>query len=101
VATEAVKDGRTRWSCICKCMPVRPTVILKDDGQLTKGSEEVLDHWYQHFNRVLNVESIYDVEVVEDMTAVEPMLHHDDPPTVDELETTLSRLKTRKAGGTS
>jgi len=25
------------------------------------------------------------------MSAVEPMLHHDDPPTMDEVETALSR----------
>ena len=26
--------------------PVRPTAVLKDDGVLTQGPEEVLDHWY-------------------------------------------------------
>ena len=32
---------------------MRPSVGLKDDGQLTKGPEEVLDHWYQHFRKVI------------------------------------------------
>ena len=40
-------------ACVCVCMracacggrrPVRPTAVLKDDGYLTKGPEEVLDH---------------------------------------------------------
>ena len=80
---------------------MRPTAILMDDGQLTNGPEEVLDHWYQHFSKVLNVQSVYNVEVIEDMPQLEPKLHLDDPPTMEELETALSRLKTRKAGGLS
>ena len=35
------------------------------------------------------------------MPALEPILHLDDPPTVEELETALSRLKVKKAGGLS
>ena len=58
---EAVKDGRTRWDCIRRKLqqvhggrrPVRPTAVLKDDGQLTKGPEEVPDCWYQHFKKYL------------------------------------------------
>ena len=83
---EAVKDGRTRRYCICKLQrvhggrrPVRPTAVLKDDGQLTKGPEEVLDRQYLHFKKVLNVQSIYDDEVVAAMSALEPILHLDDP----------------------
>ena len=105
---EAVKDGSTRWDCIRKLQrvhggrrPVRPTAVLKDDGQLTKGPEEVLDCWYQHFKKVLNVQSIYDDEVVAANPALEPMVHLDDPPTMEELKTALSRLKVRKAGGLS
>ena len=40
---EAVKDGRTRWDCIHKLQrvhggrrPVRPTAVLKDDGQFLR-----------------------------------------------------------------
>ena len=46
-----MKDGRTRWDCIHKLQrvcagrrPVRPTVVLKNDGQLTNEPEEVLEH---------------------------------------------------------
>ena len=55
---EAVKNGRTRWDCICKLQrvfagrkPLRPTAILKNDSQLTKGPEEVLEDWHQHFKK--------------------------------------------------
>jgi len=50
---------------------------------------------------VLNVQSIYDDEVIDAMSVLEPTLHLDDPPTMEELETALSRLKVRKAGGLS
>ena len=69
---------------------MRPTAILMDDGQLTNGPEKVLDRWYQHFSRVLNVQSVYNAEVIEDMPQLEPKLHLDDPPTMEELETALS-----------
>ena len=62
---EAVKDDRARWDCICKKQRVyagrrlvRPTAILKNDGQLSNGPEEVLECWYQHFRKVLNVRSV-------------------------------------------
>ena len=100
---EAVKDSSTRWDCICKLQrvfadrrPVRPTAILKNDDQLTKGPEEVLERWYQHFRKV---QSIYDDEVIAAAPGFEPMLHLDDPPYMEELEAALSRLKPRKAGG--
>ena len=80
---------------------MRPTTVLNDDGQLTKGPEEVLDHWYQHSKKVFNVQSIYDDEVVAAIPALEPMLHLDDPPIMEELEIVLSRLKVRKVGGLS
>ena len=105
---EAVKDGRTRWDFIRKLQrvyagrrPVRPTAILKSDGQLTKGPGEVLERWYQHFRKVLNVQSIYDEEVIAAMPVLEPMLHLDNPPSMEELEAALPRLKPRKAGGLS
>jgi len=95
---EAVKDGRTRWDCIrklqrvhCGRRPVRPTAILKNDGQLTKGPEEVLERWYQHFRKVLNLQGIYDDEVIAAIPTLEPVLHLDDPPSMEELEATLSR----------
>ena len=78
---------------------MRPTAILKDDGQLTKRPEEALDCWHQHFRKVLNIQSIYDDEVVAAMPALELVLHlNDPPPTMEELETALSQRKARKVG---
>jgi len=35
--------------------PVRSTTVMKDDGKLTCGPGEVLDCWYLHFKKSLNV----------------------------------------------
>ena len=74
---ETVKGGITRWDCIHKLQrvqggrrPVRPTAILKNDNQLTNGPEEVLERWYQHFRKVLNVLSVYNDEVMAAMPAL-------------------------------
>ena len=61
----------------------------------------MLEHWYQLFRKVSNVQSIYDDEVIAAMPALEPMIHLDNSPFIEELEATLSRLKPRKAGGLS
>jgi len=88
---EAVKDGRTTWDCMRKLQrvhggrrPVRQTAVLKDDGQLTKGPEEVGTNILRSH--------IYDDEVIDTMPVPEPMLYLDDPPTMEELETALSQL---------
>ena len=94
---EAVKDGKTRWDCIRKFQrvhgrrrSVRSSAVLKDDGQLIEGPEEVHDRWYQRFKKVLNVQSIYDETVVADMPVLKLMLHLDDPlQTMKKLEITL------------
>ena len=45
--------------------------------------------------------SIYDNEVIGAMPMLEPMVHLDNPPFMEELEAALSRLKPRKASGLS
>ena len=60
-----MKDGRDRWNYIHRLQrisagrrPVRPTAVLKEDGELTQGPTEVLEHWHQHFQKLLNVNSV-------------------------------------------
>ena len=55
--------GKVRWNNIHRlrvyggCKPVQPTSVFKDNGELTKGSSEVSDRWFQHL-KVLNIQSI-------------------------------------------
>ena len=54
-------------------------MVLKADGELTKGPEKVIDHWYEY---LISIQSIYD----EDAT------YH------GRAGDCLVQLKTRKAG---
>ena len=58
----AVKDGRTRWVSIRKLQqahagrrPTRPSAVVKENGDLTQGREEVTARWHQHFMKILNI----------------------------------------------
>jgi len=74
---------------------------LKTDGDLTKGPEEIVDRWYEHFKNLLNIQSICYEDVIAAVPTLPPLLHFGKPPTMEELEATSSQLKVRKAGGLS
>jgi len=111
VATEgeaARRDGQARWGSIRRLQrahsgrrPVKTAAVLKTNGELTKGPEEVTERWYEHFKKLLNIQSIYDEDVIAAVPTLPPLLGYDDPPTSEELEDALSQLKTRRAGGLS
>ena len=105
-AEEAVKDGRTRWVCIRRLQqayagsrPCIPRAVRKNDGELTNGPSEVLQRWHQHFSNLLNQQSNFDEEVIQQMPTVPPYHEFDCPPSMEELEVALSRLKRHRAGG--
>ena len=104
----AVKDGRTRWDSIRKLQqahagrrPTRPSAVVKENGDLTQGREEVTARWHQHFMKILNIRSEYRDEVISAMPMLSPNLDLDLPPTEEELLQALSKLKKGKAGGKS
>ena len=102
----AGKNERRRWESIRKLQlahagrrPSRPTRLCKMDGNLTSGPEEVKLTWHEHFSRVLNITSQYQQVVLDQIPSRPPALELDHPPTFDELQKALRRLKRRKAGG--
>ena len=102
----AVKDGKTRWECIRRLQqtharrrPIMPSAVRKEDGELTQGQEEMLQRWHQYFNKVLNQQSEFSEEVIQQMPILPPCLDLDEPPTEEELATALAKMKMRKAGG--
>ena len=80
--------------------PTRPTAVRKEDGGLTQCPAEVLDRWHQHFNKLLNQQSQYREDVMEQMPELPPC-HDLEPPTEEELGIALSKMKRGKAGGKS
>jgi len=96
VATEgdaARRDGQVRWGSIRRLQrahsghrPVKTAAVLKIYSELTKGQEEVTECWYEHFKKLLSIQSIYDENVIVAVPTLSPLLCYDDPPTSEELE---------------
>ena len=105
-AQEAAQDGKTRWECIRRLQqayagrrPCIPSAVRKEDGELTRGPTEVLQRWHQHFSRLLDQQGRFDEEVILQVPVVAPCSDFDEPPSLEELMTALSKLRKRKAGG--
>ena len=105
-AEKAKKDGHQRWMCVRQLQmacrgrrPRRPTALMKEDGEMTSSPEKVKKQWHHHFSRILNIPSEYSQEVIDLMPRRTPFLELDDPPTLEELLSALSKLKKGKAGG--
>ena len=104
-AERAKKDGSQRWKSIRQLQmglsgrrPKRPTALVKSNGVLTSGPDEVKTMWPQHFSKVLNIPSSFVPDVIEQPT-LDPVLELDGPPSMEELICALSKLKVGKAGG--
>ena len=109
VATNAEttsRKGRICWESIRKLQGAhagqrssKSYAILKDNGELATKPDEIRDRWQQHFERVLNIPSTYQEEVVSKMPQLPMIVGLDDPPTAEELDTALAKLQKRKAAG--
>ena len=71
----------------------------KPNGELTCVPDEERAAWFNHFSGVLNITSPYRQEVIDEMTSHPPVLELDNPPTFEELENAMSKMKQGKAGG--
>ena len=67
----ARKDGGTRWKSITKLQlahaerrPTRPTAVMKENGSLTQGPDEVRARWHQYFVKILNIPCAFNDEVI-------------------------------------
>ena len=103
VAVEGERAVKTRWECIRRlqqahagCRLIRPSAVRKESGELTRGPVEVLQRWHQHFSKLLNE---FVNEVIQQMPILSPCLDLDEPPSEDELEAALSKMRRGKAGG--
>ena len=73
--------------------------MRKEDGELTQGPTEVLQRWHQHFCKLLNQQSTFEEEVIQQMQMLPPCLDLDEPPTEEKLEAAIAKMKRRKARG--
>ena len=68
---------------------------------MTDGPDSVCSRWFLHFRGVLNVESVFDPDVLNSMEGRLPYDELDEPPTLTELKKALKSMKPGKAGGQS
>ena len=101
----ARRNGCTKWKSIRKLQlalagrrPTRPTAVMKENGSLTQGHEEVRARWHQHFVKILNIPCAFNDEVIDTLPLLPPHLDLDIPPTEEQLVQALTKLKIRKAG---
>ena len=80
---------------------MRTSGIRREDGQLLSEPAEVVARWFHHFAGVLNVPSQFAQECVDRMPSCEVCRDLDDTPVEEEFANALSKVKLRKAGGTS
>ena len=114
-AEQARPNDSARWDAIrklqtlhhCRC-PVQPSVVYLEDGTLTDGPDSVCSRWFRHFRGVgwvggwvLNVESVFEPDVLNSMEGRLPYDELDEPPTLTELKKALKSMKPGKAGGQS
>ena len=74
-------------------------IKLKENGELTKSPEEIRSRWHRHFTKILNIPSEVCEHVVDNMSSLPSRLDLDLPPTEEELESALGKLKKGKTGG--
>ena len=79
----------------------RPAAVMKENGNLTQGPDEVRARWHQHFVKILNIPCAFNDEVIDTLPLLSPHLDLDMPPTEEELMHPLTKLKMRMAGGKS
>ena len=68
---------------------------------MNDGPDSVCSRWFRHFRGVLNVESVFDPDVLNSMEGRLPYDELDEPPTLTELKKALKSMKPGKAGGQS
>ena len=74
--------------------PVRST-----DGVLIKNKELILGRWAEYLQNLLNKVHTTDPGILDDLPTLPIIPRLDDPPSFDEVEETILRLKDNKAAG--
>ena len=102
----SMRRARSAWKSIRQLQqagralrPSIPCTVRGKDGEVCKTPRECHNRWRRHFEKVLNVLSVFDMSVVE--AARQRLLYSDlsVPPTAEELESALGALKSGKCGG--
>ena len=106
LAETAVKNGQTRWDCIRKLQMVhagrraiRNSTVYDENGLLITNPKELQGRWFRHFQKVLNLQSDFRPDIVDQMDTIRVQLELDEVPSKEELKTAMQCWKLGKAGG--
>ena len=107
-AERARGDGCERWKCINQLRSIHlgrrsatTSAVFDEEGNLNTSPEAVRLRWHQHIHRVLNIQSEFDLNIIEEVPrhAVRPEL--DDVPDLTEVIRAVRSLRLGTAGGIS
>ena len=99
-------NGKGIWKCIRDIqhgrrglIPTR-TAVVKDENGNSCNTPELQQHrWRRHFSNVLNLQSEFSVEEFERVRQRPMRPEMGDPPSAEELQNTLGKLKCGKVSG--
>ena len=96
------RDFKTFYQCLkavhgpkYKASPA----IKSKDGVVLNEPAQVLDRWSEHFNGVLNLDSQFDMSVLDEIPEYVTNESLTDPPTLEEVSVSIKQLTSGKAPG--
>ena len=103
-----VNGGKVVWKCIREIrrgkrglVPVKTRSMRNKEGHTCSTPQQQHDRWRRHFSNLLNIVSEIDVTELEQARQRPPRTEMADPPSSEELENAISKLRTGKAAGQS
>ena len=107
-AENSHSSGKSCWDSIQKLKAlhagresIHQSSVYLEDGSLTDSPVSLANRWLRHFQGVLNVASVFDAAVVEEIPDRPVATDMDNAPSPEELEQALLKMKLGKAGGKS
>ena len=99
-------NGKGVWKCIRDMqrgrkglIPTRTAVVKDENGNSCSTPELQQQRWRRHFSNVLNLQSEFSVEELERVRQRPMRPEMGDPPSEEELQNALGKLKCGKASG--
>ena len=97
--------GRLVWRCIRdiqrarrSLLPVRSAMVKDEDGIVCITTEAQHETWRRHFSKILNIQSVFNVEELERVRQRPPRPEMAELPSDEELLRAVGKLKNGKAG---
>ena len=107
-AQGGVNGGKVVWKCIREMqrgrrglVPLKTRSVRDEEGHTCSTPQQQHGRWRRHFTNLLNIVSEVDVSEIEQARQRPTRAEMADPPTSEELENAISKLRNGKAAGQS